>query len=80
MLPADKNPGQSSEIIPVIKRIYRVEQIRDKGALVINLLDGSEKTLPLNRLMKLNLNHLASITFYVRKVGKRLGKSFIQII
>ena len=66
MMPAVKNPGQSSKIIPVIKQIYCVEQIRDMGARVVNLLDCAEKTLPLNRLMKLNLNHLARIKFYVR--------------
>ena len=34
------------------------------SARVVNLLDGSERTLPLNRLMKLNLNHLSQIKLY----------------
>ena len=38
MLPADKTPGQNSEIVPVIKHIYRVEEIRDMSARVVNLL------------------------------------------
>ena len=36
------------------------------SARLINLLDGSERSLPLNRLTKLNLNHLAQIKFHVK--------------
>ena len=66
MLLVDKNLGQSSEIIPVFKHIYRIVEICDMSVRVVNLLDGSERTLPFNRLMKLNLNHLSQIKFYVK--------------
>ena len=40
MLPASRTPGQSSEIVLVIKHIYRVEELRDMSARLINLLYG----------------------------------------
>ena len=66
MLPPDQKLGQSSEIAPQIKNVYKIEEIRNMSARLINLLDGSERSLPLNRLTKLNLNHLAQIKFHVK--------------
>ena len=43
MLPEDKTPGQSYEIVQVSKHIYRVEELRDMSARLINLLEGSER-------------------------------------
>ena len=66
MLPPDRKPGQSTEIEPMIKNIYKVEEIRNMSARLINILDGSERSLPFNRLTKFNLNHLAQIKFHVK--------------
>ena len=66
MLPPDRTPGQTSEIVPMIKNIYKVEEIRNMSARLINLLDGLEPSLPLNKLTKLNLNHRAQIKFHFK--------------
>jgi hypothetical protein len=58
-----KHQGTSAELEPSVHGVFRIKEVMPKRLRVVNVISGEERTLPLELVRPINLDHLIQMKF-----------------
>ena len=59
-----KHQGTSAELEPSVHGVFRIKEVMPKRLRVVNVISGEERTLPIELVRPVNLDHLIQMKLF----------------